>query len=78
VHQIHRFVDHNCGISHLLLGKCSDLRASKITKALRHYLLLGVEPELGDYYLIEEIICDTIEPTYLHPVMGGIGEPQVY
>ncbi len=35
----------------------------------------SVDPEVGDYYLIEEIICDTIEPTDLYPIGGGVGEP---
>lgn len=35
----------------------------------------GEDPELGDYYLIEEINCDTIEPTDLYPIGGGVGEP---
>jgi hypothetical protein len=34
-----------------------------------------MDPELGDYYLVEVIECDTIEPTDPFPIGGGVGEP---
>ena len=35
----------------------------------------GEDVETGEYFLIMEITCDTIEPTNLYPVVGGVGEP---
>jgi hypothetical protein len=34
-----------------------------------------MDPDLGDYYLVEVIDCDTIEPTDPFPIGGGVGEP---
>ena len=34
-----------------------------------------MDPDLGDYYLVEVIECDTIEPTNPFPIGGGVGEP---
>jgi hypothetical protein len=35
----------------------------------------GEDVETGEYFLIMEITCDTIEPTDSYPVVGGVGEP---
>ena len=35
----------------------------------------GEDLETGEYYLIIDVICDTIEPTNLYPIGGGVGEP---
>ncbi len=35
----------------------------------------GEDLETGEYYLIIDVICDTIEPTDLYPISGGVGEP---
>lgn len=35
----------------------------------------GEDVETGEYYLIMDITCDTIEPTDLYPIGGGVGEP---
>jgi hypothetical protein len=35
----------------------------------------GEDLATGEYYLIIDVICDTIEPTNLYPIGGGVGEP---
>jgi hypothetical protein len=35
----------------------------------------GEDLATGEYYLIMDVICDTIEPTNLYPIGGGVGEP---
>jgi len=35
----------------------------------------GEDLMTGEYYLIIDVICDTIEPTDLYPIGGGVGEP---
>ena len=35
----------------------------------------GEDLATGEYYLIIDVICDTIEPTNLYTIGGGVGEP---
>jgi hypothetical protein len=58
-----------------LCGNSTPYEPVKLRKLCDTTYYSVMDPEMGDYYLVEVIECDTIEPTDPFPIGGGVGEP---